>query len=261
MINVLVFWAFTIKQDNKEGGEILQKHIYRCCGYARVSRKNDESINNQENIIREYLKNFDDIFLCEIIKDNGISGRNMEREGFSEIIKKIDKGECDCIAVKDMSRLGRNYIGVGELTEKYFLEKRVRVISVYDDYDSIYDEQDIIYAVKNIMNELYSRDISERVRMSDMIKGRRSTGYGIKRNGDGIYMEEDVREVVEKIYELHEKGYSGRKIAQYLNDMNIMSPSERRRMIKGSRHKIGKWRGEAISRILRKKEYRELMRI
>ena len=143
--------------------------------YCRLSRDDNmdtesNSIQNQKKILQKAAKEkgyTDTLFFV----DDGITGTTMNRPGFQKMIQAIENGYISAVFVKDLSRLGRNYIEVGRLTEEFFPAHDVRLVAVSDGVDSDEGENEFT-PFKNIMNEYYARDISKKRRIVNKMKGR-----------------------------------------------------------------------------------------
>lgn len=222
---------------------LYRKDIYRTAVYLRLSREDDrdgesDSIQNQRFLIREYLKNHSDLKFAEEFVDDGYSGTNLDRPGFQRMMKKIENKEIDCVIVKDLSRLGRNYIETGRLLRQFFPEKGIRFIAVNDNYDSIDPDDDmssIIVPFKTIINDAYSRDIS--IKISSSLEAKRREGkcvssfacYGYRkdlRDKNRIVIDDYAAGIVKMIFDMRFEGYSELRIAEKLNSMNVETPAE-----------------------------------
>ena len=144
--------------------------VYEAVAYYRLSKyakSNDsESIANQRKLVREYLSRHPEILLVDEQEDDGFTGTNYERPGFQAVMRAIREKRANCVIVKDLSRLGREYIETGKYLERVFPAMGVRFISINDDVDSERERagDDIIIPVKNIMNEAYCRELSRKLR-------------------------------------------------------------------------------------------------
>ncbi|MBR1737644.1 MAG: recombinase family protein, partial [Firmicutes bacterium] len=197
--------------------------------------------------------------------DDGISGRSMERADMKRLICDICDDKIKMIVVKDMSRIGRNYKEVGEFTEIFLRERGVRLISVNDCYDSLYDSDKMIEkAVRDIMNETYSRELSQKIKAAkDMSKSRGEfiapfAVYGFKKKDGQRYLQtedKESRKVIERAKRLKEKGYTCDMTAEIFNREGIATPYDYAR---GRNER--KWNGRMVGRIIRNYEH-TLMRI
>ena len=137
--------------------------------YIRLSREDGDkaesnSITSQREILKEYLKLHPDIELYDFYVDDGWSGTNFDRPDFKRMIRDIENGHIDCVVVKDLSRLGRNYAKMGYYTEEYFTDRGVRFIAINDSVDNMRDEENDLAPFKNVLNEWYPRDVSKKIR-------------------------------------------------------------------------------------------------
>ena len=216
--------------------------------YLRLSKKdgdNDEegklesdSISNQRYIIQDYLSENPDIEIVEEYIDDGYSGLNFNRPGFMKMIEDIRTGKVNCVIVKDLSRFGRNYLEAGNYLDIFFPIMNVRFIAINDNIDSyLYPSSlnNISASFKNVMNEEYSRDISNKIRSTFVAK--RESGeyicgfplYGYVRdpNEHGkLLLDNEAAVVVKQIFEWFSEGYSYRGITFRLNELGIPSPNK-----------------------------------
>ena len=216
--------------------------------YLRLSKKdgdNDEegklesdSISNQRYIIQDYLSENPDIEIVEEYIDDGYSGLNFNRPGFMKMIEDIRTGKVNCVIVKDLSRFGRNYLEAGNYLDIFFPIMNVRFIAINDTIDSyLYPSSlnNISASFKNVMNEEYSRDISNKIRSTFVAK--RESGeyicgfplYGYVRdpNDHGkLLLDNEAAAIVKQIFEWFSEGYSYRGITFRLNELGVPSPNK-----------------------------------
>lgn len=212
--------------------------------YARVSvchgNRKDQTIENQILLAEQYLeKEETNLLEKSYYIDRGYTGRNFSRPAFQRMMRDAEQGKLDCIIVKDLSRLGRDYLETGWYLEQVFPELGIRVIALGDCYDSHEAGQDSLAAgIKNIMNEWYARETGEKVRRiknehreaGEYLGSRAPYGYEIVyRNGKRILQKDDSYCILEKIWKLRTEGLSSQEIAQWLNDRRIYRPGEYRR--------------------------------
>lgn len=220
---------------------------YRACAYLRLSREDDDkrgstdesnSIKSQRMMIESFVRGFPDVELVKEVCDDGFSGTDYERPAFMEMIAMVEKGEIDCIIVKDLSRLGREYIGAGNYIQKYFPQKNVRFIAINDNYDSLTansSDRYMVVPVKNFVNESYCRDISIKSRSNQQVK--RMNGeyigsfvcYGYRKDEkdkNKIVPDEEAARVVQDIFAWKLMGLSANSIAAKLNERGTLSPAE-----------------------------------
>lgn len=223
--------------------------VYRTALYARLSVEDSknpdcDTIENQMNLLREYVKDKPYLQVAEEFVDNGVTGTRFDRPGFSRMIGCMRKGDIDCIIVKDFSRLGRNYLEAGDYLEKIFPFFGVRFISVTDGYDSLLSEaaeDGLIVPLKNLINEAYAKDVSKKIETALAIKQRKgefvgaNAPYGYKKSPENkhrLIVDEEVRQVVVDIFEWKAAGMGYGAIARKLNEAGIPAPS-RYRYLKG----------------------------
>ena len=156
--------------------------IYKVGLYIRLSREDDdkeyesESITNQKSLLLQYAKE-NNLKVYDIYIDDGYSGTNFDRPEFKRMINDILKGKLNMVITKDMSRLGRDYIGTGELIEKFFPSHDVRYIAVTDNIDTYLDNSNNdIAPFKAIMNDMYAKDISKKIKSSLRAKKKKENG-------------------------------------------------------------------------------------
>lgn len=205
--------------------------------YCRLSSDDElkgdsNSIIHQKQILQDYaLKH--SLTPTEIYVDDGFTGTNFDRPDFKRLLSDVENDLVKTVIVKDLSRLGRNYLKVGYYTEVLFPEKGVRFISIADNLDtSVNDELNDFIPFKNIMNEWYAKDLSRKQRA--VVKSKGNSGirlatrplYGYKKaeNGDWL-IDEPTAAVVQKIFDLYLKGYGPVSIANYLFANKVKIPS------------------------------------
>ena len=240
--------------------------------YCRLSRDDNmdsesNSIQNQKKILQKAAKDkgyTDTIFFV----DDGITGTTMKRPGFQKMIAAIEAGYISAVFVKDLSRLGRNYIEVGKLTEEFFPLHDVRLVAVSDGVDSDEGEDDFT-PFKNIMNEYYAKDISKKRRIVNKMKGNAGIPlspppYGYMKNPDNPrfwVIDPEAAEVVRCIYRLALEGNGPLQIATALGNMGVLNPSAYRTskgFSKGgskSTLEPTKWNHTTVKKILTLQEY------
>ena len=240
--------------------------------YCRLSRDDNmdsesNSIQNQKKILQKAAKDkgyTDTIFFV----DDGITGTTMKRPGFQKMIAAIEDGYISAVFVKDLSRLGRNYIEVGKLTEEFFPLHDVRLVAVSDGVDSDEGEDDFT-PFKNIMNEYYAKDISKKRRIVNKMKGNAGIPlspppYGYIKNPDDPrfwVIDPEASEVVRRIYRMALDGYGLAETAAALGADGIVNPTyywrSRGTSRGGSKSTVEptKWGHTTIKKILTTQEY------
>ncbi|MDE6501292.1 MAG: recombinase family protein [Ruminococcus sp.] len=223
--------------------------------YARKSNdlKND-SIENQLSIIRNYISCHQDLQNAEILQfsDNGASGLNMNRNAFQELLSKVRQREIDVVIVKDLSRLGRNYLDVCKLMDSIFPFMKVRLIAVSEHYDSKYrkiNSMDLSFAFKAVLNEYYAIQTTEKVRNSCVSRIKKGEflggipyGYFLADKYTPV-IDEEKAEIVREIFRLYLEKKTYIDVVRTLNSKGIMT------------EKNSKWTSERIRKILKDEKY------
>lgn len=258
------------------------KEFYNVAIYLRLSRDDEDidgnktesnSISSQRDMIRSYIRKQENMEIYDIYVDDGFSGANFDRPEFKRMMQDIEAGNVDCVIVKDLSRLGRDYIEAGRLIQKTFPAFSVRFIALTDHFDSLtadYNETSLVVPVKNFVNDSYSRDISGKVRSH--LKVKRENGdfvgafaaYGYKKSDDNrnlLVPDDYAADIVRKIFAWKMEGYSNLAIAKLLDGLGILSPMEYKK-IQGEKFQTGfvtgvkaEWSAVAVKRILTNENY------
>ena len=234
--------------------------------YCRLSVDDElngesNSITHQKEMLEEYAQK-NNFYNIKFYVDDGYSGTSFNRPAFKELIKNIDSGIVGTVIVKDMSRLGRDYLKVGYYSEVYFGEAGVHFIAVNDNVDNTIENDSDFTPFRNIMNEWYAKDTSKKVRAVIRAKGMsgKSTcncppyGYIKDENGNWL-VEKEAAEIVKKIYRLCIEGYGPMQISKKLNAQKAISPVVWKNKV-GWKYKLEKvdhpelWTVSAIRRIL-----------
>ena len=264
-------------RKSRKTPEQLIKHTqktYSVGVYVRLSLLNnnmedDSSIQNQKNIILNYIKDNEQFKLVEIYEDNNFSGTNFNRTAFQKLIGDVQSGKINCIIVKDLSRFGRNYIECGNYLEKIFPYIGVRFIAINDNYDSenINSSEILMMHLKNIINQLYAQDIGKKVSTAIRAKQKRGeyvgafANYGYKKdekNKNKLVINEETAPVVKMIYELKLQGLGYIQIATKLNEQNVLSPYaylHTKGCFKTDKYKDLKWTPLVVKRICTNQVY------
>ena len=246
--------------------------------YLRLSsddgdKAESDSIRNQRSLLQDFVSKHSELSLIEEYVDYGYSGANFERPAFQRMMEDVRNHKINCIIVKDLSRLGRNYIETGRYLEKIFPVLGVRFIAVNDHYDSADTKNDadqIIVPFKNLINDAYCRDISMKIRSQLEIKRKKGefTGsyasYGYAKDPvdkNHLVIDEYAAEIVRFIFNMKMDGYSADRIAMKLNEMGVLTPMEYKRSCGfnytcGFRsYKDAKWCATSVLRILKNELY------
>lgn len=252
-----------------------EQSIYHTAGYIRLSvedsgKTDGYSLENQEKLVKDFIADQQDMRLYRLYIDNGATGTVFERPAFDEMIQDMKDGKINCIVVKDLSRLGRNYLEAGNYLEQIFPFFRVRFISITDGYDSnspdVTDES-LIIPLKNIINEGYAKDISQKITTS--FEARKKQGqfmgkypvYGYLKdpeNKNHLIVNPETCGVVKRIFQMRDSGMALGAIASQLNEEGIPSPARYlwlKGLSKEERHKDSYWDRTNVKRLLTNKMY------
>lgn len=257
---------------------LKSQNSFLAADYLRLSSEDgdkaeSDSIRNQRSLIQDFVKKHSDISLVEEYVDDGYSGANFERPAFQRMMEDVRNHKINCIIVKDLSRLGRNYIETGRYLEKIFPVLGVRFIAVNDHYDSADTKNDtdqIIVPFKNLINDAYCRDISMKIRSQLDIKRKKGqfigsyAGYGYFKDPNDknhLVIDEYAAEIVRLIFHMKIEGFSADRIAMKLNEMGVLTPMEYKRSC-GFNYNSGfrsgnepKWGASSVLRILKNELY------
>ena len=216
---------------------------YKVGAYLRLSKeefnneKESNSITNQKLIIDNYLKEHKEYKLVDYYIDDGYSGTTFDRPQYKRMIKDIVEGKVNTIIVKDLSRFGRNHIESDNYIENILPGYNVRFISIIDEIDSFKNPKSVSsieIPLKNLMNDEYARDISEKVKSTLRIKQLNgefigvTAPYGYLKNSKDKHkfiIDKEASYVVKKIFNMILLGNSRKEIAEHLNSKNILTPS------------------------------------
>ena len=225
----------------------MSQKVYRVGIYARLSREDADrlesnSISSQKAMCQAYIDSHDDLVLIDTYCDDGYTGTNMNRPEFQRMLQDMRSGRIDCAISKDLSRFSRNYIEAGNYLEKIFPAMGIRYISINDCYDSIApgSSSDVItLPFKNLVNDIYCRDISIKIRSSLEVKRKKGeyvggyTPYGYKKapqDKGKLLVDDDAAEIVTMIFGMYKDGFPISKIAFRLNSSGIPTPMDYKRL-------------------------------
>lgn len=261
------------KQSNK-----LSTPLWKPALYIRLSREDGDreesnSIASQRELLTEFTNAQTDMTVPRLYTDDGYTGTDFDRPDFQRMLNDLRAGIINCVIVKDLSRFGRNYVGVGEYLEHIFPLLNVRFISVSDNVDSFVDPRSInslIVPFKNILNDEYARDISNKVRASLDLKRRQGkfigsfASYGYRKDPNDhsrLLIDETAAAIVRDIFDWFISGTSVLGIAKRLNEQGVPNPSAyKRQQGMNYRHPAsgtldGLWPDSSVRRILRNPLY------
>lgn len=251
------------------------KHrIFRVGLYVRLSvlnggNKDNDMAETQESILRAFVGENPCLTVTAVYVDNGETGTDFKRSEFEHLIEDVKKGMIDCIVVKDLSRFGRNYIETGEYLEKIFPFLGVRFIAVNDHYDSIDPSASDILTMhlKNLVNDIYARDLSQKI--CPVLRGKQERGeyignwapYGYLKspeNKNRLIVDPKTAPVVRDMFQWRLEGYGYTEIARKLIEAGIASPGKYRwenGLCRDKRQNDMKWSDQAIKSILSSQIY------
>jgi len=256
-----------MKQSNNKKSRDVTAFLYE-----RLSRDDNlegesYSIGNQKKLLAKVAKEKGYTNLVHFL-DDGISGVTMDRSGFVEMIRQLEQGKAAAVFVKDLSRLGRNYIEVGRLTEEFFPDHDIRLVAVSDNIDTAEGENELA-PIRNLFNEWYARDISKKRRISNKIKGNAGEPMGqppygyIKDPNDPKHwiVDDEAAQVVRRVYSMTLEGFGTEQIAAQLEKDDVLTPRAYwltkgiKRPGKGKQQPPTKWNSSTITKILSLQEY------
>ena len=256
-----------MKQSNNKKSRDMTAFLYE-----RLSRDDNlegesYSIGNQKKLLAKVAKEKGYTNLVHFL-DDGISGVTMDRPGFVEMIRQLEQGKAAAVFVKDLSRLGRNYIEVGRLTEEFFPDHDIRLVAVSDNIDTAEGENELA-PIRNLFNEWYARDISKKRRISNKIKGNAGEPMGqppygyIKDPNDSKHwiVDDEAAQVVRRVYSMTLEGFGTEQIAAQLEKDDVLTPRAYwltkgiKRPGKGKQQPPTKWNSSTITKILSLQEY------
>lgn len=239
--------------------------------YMRLSREDGDkeessSVTNQREILKRYVSEQPNFFIVKEYVDDGWTGANFDRPKFKEMIADIEAGIIDTVITKDLSRLGRERLGVGHYTEIYFPEHNVRYIALLDNIDTYFDAgMNDMAPFKGVINDMYVRDISKKIR-SSLIERKKAGNflgvtapYGYQKDPNNkfhLIINEKEAKVVKRVFKLYLEGNGLTRIAQILTKDGIPVPGESRDIGKTRRTALySSWKQTTIRRILDNRVY------
>ena len=243
--------------------------IYRRRSFDERNEEESNSVANQKRLIDDYLLDKNDIIVYKDYVDDGYTGTDFNRPGYKRMLNDIKNRKINGVVVKDLSRLGRNYIEVGNFIDEIVPQYSLRFISVNDNVDSIKNPnimQSLEIPFKNLLNESYSKDSSKKMRTA--LKASKKSGnfigkiapYGYLKDPDDphkLIIDKDAANIVKRIFDLALKGRSKQEIVEELTNNNILTPSvylKEKYNIKVSRISR-RWNTKMLDTILQNKTY------
>lgn len=239
--------------------------------YIRLSREDGDkeessSVTNQREILKRYVSEQENFFIVKEYVDDGYTGTNFDRPGFKRMIEDIEAGIIDTVITKDLSRLGRERLGVGHYTEIYFPEHNVRYIALLDNIDTYFDAgMNDMAPFKGVINDMYVRDISKKIR-SSLIERKKAGNflgvtapYGYQKDPNNkfhLIINEKEAEIVKRVFRLYLEGNGLTRIAQILTKDGVPVPGESRNIGKTRKTALySSWKQTTIRRILDNRVY------
>lgn len=246
--------------------------IFSAALYARISVENDykrevDSIGTQIQLLKDFASERLDIKVFDIYCDDDITGTNFERPEFSRMMVDIRDGKVNCVIVKDLSRLGRNFIESGEYIEMVFPFLGVRFIAVTDRFDSKFQQADISVQLRNMANEMYAKDISKKIcstmrsiQMQGKFAGSRAPyGYLLDPNDKHqLIIDPKTAPIVKEMFEMLADGCTMHYIATTLNERGVPSPGRylyERGVATTDKFKNSRWYMQTVRKILHDQIY------
>lgn len=241
---------------------------YKVGIYLRLSREDEKlgesgSITNQRSILLDYIEKNNLEFVSEYV-DDGVSGTTFDRVGFKKLLRDIEDKKINMVITKDTSRLGRDHIEFGYYVERYFPENNIRYVAVCDNIDTLSNNNDMLL-FKSAYNDLYVKDISNKIRASLNIKKHKGefvgayAPYGYKKDINDkhkLVIDEEAAIVVRRIFNLFIKGNSITSIANRLTKEGVVIPSIYKNMNRGIKSTLfGIWHQRTVSDILTNPTY------
>ena len=250
--------------------EISNPKDYHAALYIRLSKEDENegpsgSVTNQQSLLHAFVREHRlDVYDTYI--DDGWSGTSFDRPGFQRMLRDIEAGRVNMVITKDLSRLGRDYIRTGHYMERYVPEKRVRYISLLDGVDTgIESSANDITPFRAIMNDMYAKDISKKIksvkhdkqRKGEFIGGKPMYGYRMHPSEKNrIVIDEDAAPVVRRIFAMALAGTSCRQIAVRLNEEGVLSPAAYAGLTLSCHGPYsGQWSSERITAMLKNETY------
>lgn len=250
--------------------EISNPMDYHVALYIRLSKEDEsegpsESVTNQKSLLEDFVKK-NRLSVYDTYIDDGWSGTNFDRPDFQRMIGDIEAKKVNMVITKDLSRLGRDYIMTGHYMERYFPEKRVRYISLLDGIDTgVESSANDITPFRAIMNDMYAKDISKKIksvkrdkqRKGQFIGGKPMYGYKMHpTEKNKIIIDEEVAPIVRRIFAMALSGVSCRQIATTLNEEGVLTPAVYCGWNMGRKGPYaGLWSSERISEMLQNETY------
>ena len=246
------------------------RRMYMAAAYVRLSVEDSgkpgaDTIEGQKALLTSFIENQSDMELEALFCDNGRTGTDFDRPQFEKMMEEVRKGRVDCIVVKDLSRFGRNYKETGNYLERIFPFLGVRFIAVNDSFDTLTAErtqEGYIVPLKNLINEVYSKDISKKSASALHVKQKNGefigawAPYGYRKDPDNkhhLVINEETAPTVRQIFKWRSEGVAVVQIGRRLNDAGVLSPSAylyETGEVRTEKYKGVLWKTQVIKNIL-----------
>ncbi len=257
---------------------VVQEHcghrsFYRTAAYIRQSHEEQlqggqsSKLENQEQVIRNFLQENKELRLAKVYADNGYSGTNFSRPSFMEMLKDAQAGKIQCIVVKDLSRLGRNYIETEQYIRLIFPKLKVRFIAVNDGFDSLQEDLDLTASLKNIINDAYARDISQKIFTTKQAQQQRGEfvgnlpPYGYQKSAwdpHQLVIDPEVSPAVRRLFQMKLEGKTCTEIARRMNEEGYPAPMAYRYqkgLVHQERYAASVWERSTVKTLLQNRMY------
>lgn len=258
-----------------------QEQVYHVAVYIRTAlyirlsvednKKRGNSLENQQLVLNDYIADKPEFKVYDTYIDNGLSGTTFRRPAFQQMLSDIEAGHIDCVIVKDLSRLGRNFIDTSYYIEQYFSTHNVRFIAVTDQFDTADPDNlhgGIMLPLKNMINEAYALDIGRKIKaqqrqaMQDGEYVGTRAPYGYRKDPDNCHkllIDDDTAKVVRQIFTWDYERAGLNDITRRLNEAGIPTPSHYKKMTGEIKHENliggGKWQTRTVAKILSSEVY------
>jgi DNA invertase Pin-like site-specific DNA recombinase len=262
------------KPENIQVSPEVREVMWNTALYVRLSvmdsgKKDGESIINQQEMLERYVAERPEMTLTRIFVDNGETGVDFLRPAWNDLMAECRAGRVNCIVVKDLSRIGRNYIETGEYLDKIFPLLGVRLIAITDGYDNLHitSSGQLVANLKNLVNDIYAKDISRKVSAALHTKQKEGAfigshaAYGYLKDPNDknkLVVDSETAPVVRQIFRWKAEGISTGQISRRLNDAGVLSPYQYRLalgIVKSERYAKCKWQIQTVTIIMENPVY------
>jgi len=260
------------KTENVQAAPEIREDVWNTAQYSRLSvldsgKKDGESILNQQEMLRNYIAERPELIAKGVYVDNGETGVDFLRPAWSDMMSAIKSGKINCVVVKDLSRIGRSYLEVGEYLEKIFPMLGVRVIAINDGYDSLTltNGGRLVSNLKNLVNDIYAKDISRKSSAALRMKQKQGlhccafAPYGFMKDPDNknrLIINPETAPAVRQIFEWKAEGVGDAQICRRLEELGLPSPGKHHNQQgMGKNYGESRWNPRTLGRMLRNTMY------